>query len=322
MAEAHKRTYRRPKYTTTYRVKNWREYEQSLRDRADITLWLSQDAIDAWTSPKTERPCGQRVYSDIAMETALTLRWLFHLPFRQTEGFLQSILKRMDLDLPCPDHTTVSRRNSTVDIRRYVDRLPEGPSCLIVDSSGLKVCGQGEWHANKHGEKRQMRWKKLHLGVDSQGWVRATPITDSHDPDPSQVPALLDHMDRAITRCIGDGIYDQAPVYAAVAQHSPRVTVIIPPRKNAVLSREVATAPTRRDRQIAEIQSAGRFQGKRMSGYYAQSTAENAFSRYKRTCGGQLRTKRDETQEREASLACTLLNRLREVGRPQSYPMS
>ncbi len=119
MPKAHKRAYRHPKYKTSYRIKNWSEYEQSLRNRGDITVWLSRDAVDAWTPPKNGKRGGQPIYSDIAIETSLTLRLVFHLPLRQAEGFLKSILKLMDLYLPCPDHTTVSRRNRTANVRRY-----------------------------------------------------------------------------------------------------------------------------------------------------------------------------------------------------------
>jgi Transposase DDE domain len=293
-----------------------------LRHRGDITLWISQDAIDAWPPPQTGKRGAQPVYSDLAIETALTLRLLFRLPLWQTEGFLHSILTLMDLTLPCPDHTTLSRRNATVEVRRQIDRAPQGSVCVIVDSTGLKVCGQGEWHAQKHGEKRHKRWKKLHIGVDDQGRIVASMVTESHEQDPSQVPELLIQIDREIDRFVGDGMYDQEPVYAAVEKHSPGGRVIIPPRKDAVLSPTAATSPTQRDQHLLEIERAGQFDWKRTSGYYLQSHAENAFSRFKRTFGGGLRAKRDESQEREASLACQLLNRMRELGRPQSYPVS
>ena len=145
---------------TAYRVKNWAEYDKALRDRGDITLWISQEAIDAWTPPQTGKRGAHPVYSDAAIETALTFRLLFDLALRQTEGFLGSILRLMGVDLPCPDHTTLSRRNATVVIRRKIERAPRGPVCVNVDSSGLKICGQGEWHAQKHGEKKQKSWKK------------------------------------------------------------------------------------------------------------------------------------------------------------------
>jgi Transposase DDE domain len=286
MTEPHKRPYRHPKYKTAYRVKNWHEYEQSLRDRGDITLWISPDAISAWRAPMTGKRGAQPIYADIAIETALTLRLLFHLPLRQTEGFLGSVLRLMGLSLPCPDHTTLSRRHATVMIRQQVDHAPPGPIDLIVDSTGLKVCGQGEWHRQKHGEKKTRRWKKLHIGVLAQGHIVASTVTESHEQDPSQVPELLSQVDGVLDRFIGDGIFDQAPIYRAIETHSPGARAIIPPRKDAVLSSTARTAPTQRDQHVLAIESEGRCAWKRASGYYAQSQAENAFSRFKRTFGG------------------------------------
>jgi hypothetical protein len=265
---------------------------------------------------------AQPVYSDVAIETALTLRLLFCLPLRQTEGFLYSLLTLMDVTLPCPDHTTLSRRNTTVAIRRQVDCPPQEAISLIVDRSGLKVCGQGEWHRQKHGEKKCRRWKKLHIGVDAQRRIVAATLTESPAQDPSQVPALLSQVDHRINRFIGDGIFAQAPVYTAVEHHSPGARVSISPRKDGVLSPMANTVPTQRDQHLLSIESTGRLGWKRMSGYDAQSHAANAFSRLKRTCGGGVRAKRDASQEREASLACQLLNRMRARGRPESYAVS
>ena len=320
MTEPQKRN-RHPKYKMAFRVRNWREYEQSLRARGDITLWISQDAIDAWTPPQTGKRGAQPVYSDLAIETALALRLLFHLPLRQTEGFLESVLRLMGLSLPCPDHTTLSRRNATVTIRRQMDDASQEPMSVIVDSTGLKLCGQGEWHAHKHGDKKRRHWKKLHIGVDDEGHILASCVTDGHGQDPSQVPELLSQIDREIDCFVADGIYDQEPVRTAVEAHSPGARVIIPPRKNAALSPRAETSPTQRDEHLAAIERDGVFAWKRMSGYYAQSRAENAFSRFKRIFGGGLRAKRYASQERETVVACNLLNRMRELGRPQSYPV-
>jgi len=143
MAEPHKRK-RHPKYRQKYWVKNWAEYEKSLRNRGDITIWITPEGIAAWTRKGSGKRGGQEVYSDIAIETALTLRILFHLPLRQTEGFLNSILSLMDLDLPCPDHTTLSRRNQSVEVSKQLGNMSSGPVSFIVDSTGLKVCGQGK----------------------------------------------------------------------------------------------------------------------------------------------------------------------------------
>ena len=186
MFEPHKVAYRHPKYKMAYRVRNWPEYEKSLRDRGDITIWFSQEAIEAWTPKKNGKRGGQPVYSNIAIETSLSLRLIFQLPLRQTEGFLGSLLRLMRLDLPCPDHTTLSRRNQTIDVQRNIDKHPDGPVCFIVDSTGLKICGQGEWHSRKYGEKRYKRWKKLHIGVDKNGWIMASKVMEGYEQDPSQ----------------------------------------------------------------------------------------------------------------------------------------
>jgi hypothetical protein len=160
-----------------------------------------------------------------------------------------------------------------------------------------------------------------HIGVDDQGQIVASTVTESHEQDPSQVPNLLDQIDQEIDHFVGDGIYDKEPVYTAVENHSPGAQVIIPPRKDAVLSPTASTAPTRRDQHLLAIEREGRFAWKRTSGYYAQSHAENAFARFKRTFGDRLRAKRDESQAREASLACQWLNRRLELGRRLSYPV-
>jgi hypothetical protein len=319
MTEAHKRAYRHPKYKTSYRIKNWSEYEQSLQNRGDITIWFNQDAVDAWTPPKNGNRGGQPIYSDIAIETSLTLRLVFHLPLRQAEGFRKSILKLMKLYLPCPDHTTVSRRNRTVNVCRCPESLPDGPVHFIVDSTGLKICGQGEWHSKKHGKRWRKRWKKLHLGVDENGRILAFMVPDGHEHDSSQVPNLLAQVDREIDRFAGDGIYDHEGVYEAVDHHSLGAEVIVPPRKDTVFSNNPISIPSHQDRHIVEIRNKGWSEWKRQSGYYLQSHAENAIYRYKRIIGGQLRSKNDDAQKREAVIGCAILNRMLEMGESLSY---
>src|SRR5262249_40556229 len=212
MPEPHKRPHRHPKDITAYRVKNWREYYQALRHRGDITLSMRQDAIGAWTPPQTGKRGAQPVYADLAIETARTFRLLFRLPLRQTEGLLSSIVTLMGLSLPCPDHTTLSRRQPTVAMRQQVERAPQGPLALIVDSSGLEVCGQGAWHTQKYGEKTDKRLKKRHNGVDAQGHIVASAVTESHAQDPVHVPELLSHIERDIERLIGDGKSRSTPL--------------------------------------------------------------------------------------------------------------
>ena len=160
-----------PKYKTRYRVRNWAAYEESLRRRGDITVWFNAAAVDSWNAPPSGRPGGQREYSDVAIETALTLRSLFHLGLRQTEGFVGSLVRLMGLELRVPDHTTLSRRGRTVDVRS-LPRTGAGPLHLVIDSTGLKVVGGGQWNADKHGDsKKRRQWRKLHLGIDLGGFI-------------------------------------------------------------------------------------------------------------------------------------------------------
>ena len=143
-----------PKYKTRYHVGNWPEYDRALVQRGDVTLWLAADAIDAWKLETSGRPGGQRRFSDAAIETALTLRLVFRLPLRQTEGFVRSLLALMQADLDAPDHTTLSRRAQQLDVE--LDRVPaERPIHLVVDSTGLSVFGEGEWAAVRHGGRGQ-----------------------------------------------------------------------------------------------------------------------------------------------------------------------
>ena len=162
------------------------------------------------------------------------LRLLFHLPLRQTEGFLASIVRLMELDLPVPDHTTLSRRNRTVVLHPRCFSPPAGPLWVIVDSTGLKVCGQGEWHRTKHGAKGRRQWRKLHLAVDEGGWVLAESLTHGHVQDPRFV--LLAQVEGEVRCFVRDGIYDHLGIYEAVLATGrpggPAPAVVVPPRRN------------------------------------------------------------------------------------------
>ena len=168
-----------PTYKTHYRVGNWGAYERALVRRGDVTLWLSPGARAAWRAAPSGLPGGQQRFSDVAIETALTLRLLFRLPLRQTEGFVRSILTVMRAGLDAPDHTTLSRRSQLLDVVVHNIRAT-GPLHLIVDRTRLSVVGEGEWAAAKHGGRGTRGWKKLHLGVDRAGVIVA-PCADRGD---------------------------------------------------------------------------------------------------------------------------------------------
>jgi len=306
-----------PKYKTKYRVKNWREYEQGLRARGDVTIWLSKDAIAAWTPRGKRKRGGQPRYSDLAIETALTLRILFRLPLRQTEGFVGSLLRLLDLDLTSPDHTTLSRRAKQLDVElRAFGKKTE--IHLIVDSTGLQICGQGPWANAKHGKKSTREWRKLHVGVDEKGVIVAEVLTDSNVDDANVVSDLVDQIpeDKNITRFTADGAYDNNAIYELFAQLGAKV--VVPPIKTAVTSRARPRGAKARNRTINRVRKVGRRMWKKETGYQRQARAENTFFRYKQFFGGRLRSRHPDNQETEARLACTILNRMFQLGSPRS----
>ena len=222
-------------YKTKYRIRNWREYERGLRSRGDVTIWLSEDAIAAWIPPKNGLRGGQRRYSNLAIRTALTLRVVFGLPLRQTEEFLDSLLSLMSRDLKTPDHTTLSRRNQIVVVPPLT-RAHDRPIDLIVDSTGLKILGCGEWSAHKHkASKKRRDWRKLHIGVDAKGFIVAAELTASSRDDASTLPALLAPLEVPIRRFTADGAYDHRSVYdRASAAGTENVVIVIPSHRSTL----------------------------------------------------------------------------------------
>lgn len=304
-----------PKYKTSYRVENWPEYEAGLRARGDVTIWFSEDAVRAWTPPPNGRRGGQRRYSDLAIETALTLRLVFHLPLRQAEGFVGSLLRLIGLDLAAPDHTTLSRRAGQLDIALR-SHSPAGPIHLIVDSTGLEVVGQGQWATAKHGKRGLRGWRKLHVGVDENGVIVAEVLTDSTTDDATVVPSLVDQVEGEIERFTGDGAYDKKAICEAFIPRG--ATVVVPPARTAIKSGGDTLAGQARDAAVARIRQVGKRQWRKETGHHLRARAENTFFRYKRLLGGRLRARDAVGRRVEARLACNILNRMLEFGAARS----
>ncbi len=311
-----------PKYKTKYRVRNWAAYEAGLRRRGDVTLWFDQDAIDAWNAPTSGRPGGQRHYSDLAIVTALTLRAVFRLPLRQTEGFIGSLIRMMDLELETPDHTTLSRRSGTVEVPEFV-REHSGPIHLVIDSTGLKIVGDGEWHAHKHRTSNKRRsWRKLHLGVDAEGFIVASQLTESGADDASVGVAMIERIEAPIDRFTADGAYDTRAIYGALlADRLLGTTIVIPPRKTASPSKPAEEVLLQRDAAIRRIAEVGRRQWCKEAGAHQQARAENGMFRYKRILGESLRGKTLATQRTEAKIGVLVINRMTALGMPVSVPV-
>ena len=201
-----------PTYKAKYRVANWPAYNQALVRRGDVTVWLSSEAIAAWTPRRSGRRGGQRRYSDLAIETALTLRLLYHLPLRQAEGFLHALFGMMRVDLSAPDYTTLSRRSQ--HLRRRLRPVPPGEGLhLVLDSTGLSLVGAGEWAAAKHGGCGRRGWRKLHLGVDQSGVIRVHTLTEATGDDATTALDLITAVDGPLVRVTADAAYDTVAVY-------------------------------------------------------------------------------------------------------------
>jgi hypothetical protein len=301
-----------------YTVTNWQAYEAGLRQRGSLTIWFSEEAIAAWRAAARTTPGGQARYSDLAIETSLILRAVFHQPLRQTEGLVGSLLGLMGLDLPVPDHSTLSRRARSLAVVPQV-RTARGPVHLLVDSTGVKLSGPGEWLVEKHGTQRRRAWRKLHLGIDAKtGMIVASTLTSKEVDDAAELGPLLDQVEEPLAAVVADGAYDQDNVYDTVAEHSAEAAVVVPPRSTAVPSVSADTDPTQRDRHIQVIAEHGRMSWQKTLGYNARAGAEGAMSRYKRIIGDTLRSHSRPAQETETRIAVTVLNRMLDLGRPES----
>src|SRR4051812_33110293 len=274
-----------------HRVTNWAEYDAGLRARGSLTVWFTAEAIEAWRAEPRPGRGGQPRYSSLAITTALTLRAVFRLALRQTEGLIGSILQLLDFDLAVPDHSTLSRRAETLKLPKPRSGLGCGPVHLLVDSTGLRFCGPGEWLIEKHGTKRRRAWRVLHLATDADtGRIVASVLTDKDADDGSQVGTLLDQVEGPVASVTGDGAYDRDDVYAEVAARHPEAAVVVPPRANAVPSEAAETAPTQRDRHLRCIAERGRMGWQKASGYNWRALVECDISRWKRVIGNGLRS--------------------------------
>ena len=267
------------------------------------------------TTARVGKRGGQLQYSDAAIETALTLRLIFHLPLRQTEGFLTSIFGMLGVALSAPDHTPLSRRGQRLDLSLRRVPLDDGIH-LIVDSTGLSIVGEGEWAAAKHGGRGPRGWKKLQLGVDGSGVIVAQALTGGHVGDTTTAIGLIAAVDGEIARVTADAAYDTLAIYEAA--EARRAAVVIPPMRTATVSRQHPRSRVR-DQTIRAVREVGRRRWKQVSGYHRQARVENSFFRYKSIIGEGLRARSSAGQGTEAVLACNILNRMTEVGRPASY---
>jgi hypothetical protein len=320
-------------------VDNWDEYNDALVDRGRLTVWISEEAIEEWKADREPQQGAQWIFTDRAIETCLQIKMVYGLGLRETEGFVESLFDLMGLeDLPVPDYTTLSKRQGDLDID-----LPTSPKSspmhLVIDSTGLKVYGEGEWKQRIHGKQKRRTWRKLHLGVDSDtGEIRAVSLTDNTSHDGSQVGPLLEETlsdtseadtsgadpseappSEADLDAVGaDGAYDTWDVYSTITDRGARP--VIPPQKNAKIRKHgnCSGPPLPRDEAIRYIRGHGRKKWKRVSGYHRRSLAETAVYRFKQLMGRFVEARRWENERTEVRLKAKALNKMTRLGMPET----
>lgn len=301
-----------------YQVTNWNEYNQALIERGDITLWLHQRVLDQWQAPhrtgRSGRPC---LYSNLALQCMLALRLLYRLPLRAAQGLLGSLLRLVGCGLPVPHYSTLCRRQRHLAVDLGVGPA-EGPRHVVVDSTGLKVFGEGEWKVRQHGVGKRRTWRKLHLAVDTQTReIVGTVLTDSKLSDCQVLPSLLLQIDGAISKVGADGAYDTWECRYAIIQRE--ALAVIPPGADAVINgNEQIEEVRQRDAAIRAVRKDGRRAWKQNSGYHQRSLAETAMFRVKTTFGGELKSRIIQNQIAEAVMKSHILNRFIQTGRPKS----
>jgi hypothetical protein len=303
-----------------HHVTNRSAYNESLRQRGDLTIWISVDALGLWTAPRRTTRGGQPRYSDLAIEFCLTLGGVFHQPLRQTQGLMRSIAKLLGVEIAVPDFSTLSRRGNGLMMRAKPKVNGEAAIHLTVDSTGLKIFGEGEWLEEKHKTKRKRRsWRKLHLGLDLvSGEIVCSDLTTDDVGDPTALPGLLDQVDGPVDLFLADGAYDGEPICDLITERfGSAIDVTIPPPKNAVLSSDAALNPSIRDRHIADTAAHGRMAWQKASGYNQRSRGETLMGRWKNVFGPKLKARSFENQKTETKIGVRILNRMTELGRPK-----
>ena len=297
-----------------YRRTNWKSYNDALKRRGSLLIWLDKAMV--WRAPEAWRNGRPPVFSDGAIQFCLMVKVLFGLPLRQTTGMVASILSMAGLDWPVPDFSTLSRREKTITVQIPSRRAP-GPLNLLVDSTGIKFLGDGEWLARKHGTHRRRQYRKVHLAMDTAtGDIRAVEFTPSREGDSPVLPDLLDQIpeDEQIGTVTGDGAFDTRRCHTAILERGG--TAVIPIRRNGRLWKEDCPAAKARNDILRATQRFGRALWKRWSGYHARSRIE-ARMRCLKAFGEKITSRDPDRQTAEIHIRIALMNRFNVLGQAE-----
>ena len=307
------------KKKTPYRIRNWPAYNAALIGRGSLTLWVDEAAIGSWRYTGPTQRGAQYHYTDAAISCVLTLRAVYHLALRAAEGLARSVFELLEVALPVPSYSTLSRRAAALPVA--LGARPRSTSLhLVIDSSGFKVYGEGEWTVRQHGWSKRRTWRKLHLGVDeATGEMVAAVASEAGVADEDALPDLLQQVPGEIRQVSTDGAYDKRSCYDALAERG--ATAVIPPRRDAKIWQHgtCAGAPWQREENLRTIRRKGRRRWKQEAGYHRRSLAETTFFRCKTLFGPTLRARAFPQQATELFLTVAALNRMTHLGMPESY---
>ena len=310
------------KKKTPYRIRNWPAYNAALIGRGSLTLWVDEEAIRSWRYTGPTQRGAQYHYTDAAIGCVLTLRAVYHLALRAAEGLARSVFALLAVSLPVPSYSTLSRRAAA--LRVALGALPRSTSLhLVIDASGFKVYGEGEWKVRQHGWSKRRTWRKLHLAVDeATGEIVAAVASEAGVSDDEVVPDLVAQVEGEIRQVSADGAYDKRQCYDALAERG--ATAVIPPRRDAKIwqHRNCAGAPWQRDENLRAIRQKGRRRWKQESDYHRRSLAETTFFRCKTIFGPTLHARAFPQQATELFLTAAALNRMTHLGMPDSYRLT
>ena len=311
---------KKKKTKAKYRLRNWKDYNQSLVKRGSLTLWFNDQVVSEWhnhaRSGKRGRP---KTYTNTAILTMATFQEVYHLPLRQTEGLMKSIVEMLKLNLSVPDFSTLSRRRANLQLE-LSSASPAEALHVVVDATGFKVFGEGEWKVRQHGYNYRRTWRKLHLGVnEANNEIVAAVVTTSNYNENEVLPDLLDQIEAEIEQVSGDGAYDKRNCYKTIRERQARAA--IPPQRNAKIWQHgnIKEKPLARDQNLRRIRAIGRIAWKKESGYHRRSLAETAVFRLKVIFGDRILARSFAGGAAELLLRCAVLNQMTQLGMPDSY---
>lgn len=305
-----------------YKIKNWREYNESLVNRGRLDVWIEQCILDDWQAEPSGKRGAQIKYNDTAITTTLQFGQVFGQKLRQTEGLVNSIFELMGLEQKVPDYSTLSRRGKNVSVALPKSQS-KGKLTVLADSSGLKVFGEGEWKVRKHGYTKYRTWRKIHLLITPDGDIRQAELSDNGTSDDAVVVDLLEREQTEIESLAGDGAFDRRKVYDK-CQEKRIKKILIPPQENAKIWQHGnrKSQPHPRDENLRQIRKTSKARWKQETGYHTRSLVETAMFRFKTIFGDKLKARDFSRQRTEFLVKIAALNKMTKLGRPDSYAVT